>query len=583
VNLTTFYFMKRMRTKPGTAKTRILFLQLPRLENGREKEQENLPLAGFYLWQALERRNQNQSYEARFLTPEEEQSDDAELLGIMLDWEPDWICATLYLWNIERTLHLLRRIKKGRPETRIMVGGPEVANPHPFLFKSGVADVAVAGEGEAVFPLILQAWNKGVRPDIENVAIKHSRKYRWGRHPAPVLELREMLPAAEHPGWQPDANRMAYLETVRGCPRRCSYCRYSQMRRNPSWLGAKEVKQRAKVLMARGSRQIRLVDPTFNANPDFRPILKELQRLNRGGRVRFFAELQADLLQAEEIELLAAAGFREVEVGVQSRDPEILQRIGRSADFNRLEQNLKRLSRAGMRVTIDLMYGLPGQRLPEVQKSIQWAGQFKRADVQCLQTLLLPGTALRRQSRKWGYRAELRPPYGVLLNASFSEDDLRRVEEFLNQKWANDSMTSRFVGQSLPDLFKERLQVPLEDSALPQSLPGRTARRALIFRGADLFNHRKKITSSMGRAIRSEPHMLWQFVLQPDKPFPLDLLEDLIREIRRFPKQWMDRFACVAGWDRVASRRIFVLLKKGRIYPAGWCRTAEKLLEDEFY
>jgi radical SAM superfamily enzyme YgiQ (UPF0313 family) len=558
-------------------------LQLPRLENGSEKEQENLPLAGFYLWQALERRDQNQSYAARFLTPNEEQSDDAGLLEIMQDWEPDWICATLYLWNIERTLHLLRRIKKRRPETRIMVGGPEVAQKHPFLFKSRVADVAVAGEGEVVFPLILRAWNRGVRPDFENVAYKHSGKYRWGRHPVPVLELRQMLPAAGHPGWQPDPNGMAYLETVRGCPRRCSYCRYSQMRRNPSWLCAKEVRQRLKVLMARGARQIRLVDPTFNANPDFRLILKELKRLNRGGRIRFFAELQADLLQAEEIELLAAAGFREVEVGVQSRDPEILRRIGRSADFYWLEENLKRMSRAGMQVTIDLMYGLPGQRLPEVLKSIQWAGQFKRADVQCLQTLLLPGTALRRQSRKWAYRAEPRPPYGVRSNASFSEDDLRRVEEFLNQKWANDSMTSRFVGQSLLDLFKERVNVPLKDAGGRRVISDKAARRALMFRGPDLFGQRGKILAMIRQAIRSEPHMLWQFVLQPDKPFPLDLLEDMIREIRRFPKQWMDRFACVAGWDRMASRRVFVLLKKNKVYAAGWRRAVVKLLEDEFY
>jgi len=54
--------------------------------------------------------------------------------------------------------------------------------------------------------------------------------------------------------------------------------------------------------------------------------------------------------------------------------------------------------------------------------------------------------------------------------------------------------------------------------------------------------------------------MLWQFVLRPEHEEPLDLLDDMIRETREWPPLWMDRFASVAGWDRIASRRIFVLL-----------------------
>jgi hypothetical protein len=85
------------------------------------------------------------------------------------------------------------------------------------------------------------------------------------------------------------------------------------------------------------------------------------------------------------------------------------------------------------------------------------------------------------------------------------------------------------------------------------------------------------------RAISSEPNMLWQFVLQPDHEEPLDLLDDLIAELKKWPTHWMDRFASVAGWDRIASRRMFVLLKPSVRYPQSWTTAAEALLEDHFY
>jgi hypothetical protein len=77
--------------------------------------------------------------------------------------------------------------------------------------------------------------------------------------------------------------------------------------------------------------------------------------------------------------------------------------------------------------------------------------------------------------------------------------------------------------------------------------------------------------------------MLWQFVLQPGQEEPLDLLDEIIAEIRKGSSLWIDRFASVAGWNRIASRRVFVLLKPSGRYSRSWVRAAEALLEDRFY
>jgi hypothetical protein len=77
--------------------------------------------------------------------------------------------------------------------------------------------------------------------------------------------------------------------------------------------------------------------------------------------------------------------------------------------------------------------------------------------------------------------------------------------------------------------------------------------------------------------------MLWQFVLQPNHEEPFDVLDDMIAELKKCPNHWTDHFASVAGWDRLASRRIFVLLKPSGPYSPSWVTAAEALLEDHFY
>ena len=568
--------------KHGKPVQTLLFLQLPRLENDAAAG-ENLPLAGRYLFHTLERAGLSSNYEQRGLSPQEEELDDHTLLQQILDWQPDVICCTLYLWNIERTLHLLRRARQALPGVKVIVGGPEVAFRHPFLFRSGIPDVAVVGEGETVFPPILAALEKGHETDFDHVAWKTGRRYSWGRLPSPDVTLQEGLPPARHPTWKPDPNGMAYLETGRGCPLRCSYCRYGHLRRKTTFFDAEEVTRRVSILMDRGAKEIRFVDPVFNANPAFQDILNALHKLNRKGKLRFFAEVQADLLTPDQIRALADAGFSELEAGVQSLDPQVLKRIRRPVRLGPLETNLGLMAHEGIRVTIDLMYGLPGQTLQEVKRSLTWAWQFKDAHVQCLQTLLLPGTDLRAERRRWDLEADDRPPYGVHATSTLSQEDIKAIEEFMHKKSSLDCMTEKFVGTTLPDLFHEQIALDLTKGPFSDKIPGVTSRRAILFRAPSLFAHRKQMIAVIRKAIASEPNMLWQFVLHPEQEEPLDVLDDLIAEVRQWPLLWTDRFASVAGWDRLASRRIFVLLKPSGAYSESWAKAAEALLEEHFY
>ncbi len=180
-------------------------------------------------------------------------------------------------------------------------------------------------------------------------------------------------------------------------------------------------------------------------------------------------------------------------------------------------------------------------------------------------------------------QADDRPPYGIKSTSTLPREDIRAIEEVVHRKSSQDCMTRKFVSATLPDLFSERITLDLTKEQWADRIPGVTSRRALIFKAPSLFPYRTKITAMVGRALSSEPNMLWQFVLHPEHEEPLDILDDMIAEIRRRPPLWTDRFASVAGWDRIASRRVLVLLKPLGRYSKSWLAAATALLEDHLY
>jgi uncharacterized Fe-S cluster-containing radical SAM superfamily protein len=393
---------------------------------------------------------------------------------------------------------------------------------------------------------------------------------------------------------------MAYLETNRGCPMRCAFCCYNLRRKGWSSLPPDDVARRIRILRRRGAREIRLVDPTFNAHPRFRALLSAMRRANPDRKLKFFVELRADTLTEADADALAAANVVEAEVGVQSTDPAVLRGIHRPASLSRVLAGIERLQRRGIRPTIDFMYGLPHQGMEDIARSLAVLESFPAAHPQFLPTLLLPGTELRDRAVELKLRAQALPPYRVQSTDWMSAKQLAAIEAMAEERLGGfDSPTRRFVGRRLPDLFKDQQFVNDCGSATPVARPatgdratrvalphfpsGTSNRRAMIFRGDNLFAQRQALAAAIRGAVRHEPDILWQFVLAPAREEPLDLLETLIATIHDLPSHWLDRLVSPAGTRRFAARRLFVRLPQKNKLDADWRDEAEELLRKTFH
>ncbi|MDD5439084.1 MAG: radical SAM protein [Candidatus Omnitrophica bacterium] len=565
-------------------KKNILFLELPLVDTDANAVYEHAYLAGVYLAHSVRISPESSYYRPLPFPPSQDSADDSRLIAAVNRLKPAVIAATLYLWNIERTLDLLKKIKKTLPGTAVIVGGPEVAPDHPFLFRAAWIDAAVTGEGETVFPLILNAVRSGKKTDLTSVAWRTGNVFVRGTKPPPLCDLAVSLPHPRHTPWyRPDAHGMAFIETVRGCPMRCTFCAYGHGRAGISFLPAPDVIDRIGALLDKGARQIRIIDPTFNAHPQFRSIVAGIAALNKAKKTQFFAELHPETITADDARLLARARFKEIEVGVQSRNVKTLAAIKRPTDFKRVDRGIKCLGDAGIRVTVDLMLGLPGQTFSDIKDMLEWSRGLLE-HIQWLQTLLLPGSEIRSQAARFGARSSEGPPYLVRSTSTLSEAEIVQAE-YLIRRYGDvelDSPTGTFVGFDLPDLFKERVTYRAPFGPGSFVLKGKANRRAVIFSGRCLYAYRAGIIRTISRALKEEPHILWQFVLESGIEEPLDLFDELYAAISRYPMRVQDRFIQVHSPGKLCSRRILVRLKKKANYSVSWRNALTALLKRYF-
>ncbi|MBI4845153.1 MAG: radical SAM protein [Candidatus Omnitrophica bacterium] len=565
-------------------KRKILFLQLPRLDNDTQALPENIHLAAAYLKHALNASKESAWFKCLALIKNEDTLDDRHLLKKICLLKPSVICATLYLWNIQRTLGLQAAVKKYLPEVKIIVGGAEAADKHPFLFKNTSIDVIACQEGEIVFPLILNSLRRNKKTDISSVFWREGKKFVKGKKKINPYDINKAFSSLHTRYCLADKNGLACVETVRGCPLSCSYCAYGGKRKNVSYLNTEKTLKQINSLIEKDAKEIRFVDPAFNANPYFKDILLGLTKINKDKKVKFFAELWPKTITEETAKNLAKANFAEIEIGIQSKNKNTLKLINRPYGILSADKTIRHLIKAGIRPTVDLMYGLPGQKLSHIKSMLKWASAFKKARIQCLQTLLLPGTKLRQQAKRYGIKTDNLPPYQVNSTPLLSAEDMQKAETLACRmlKIENDTPAKNFTGRKLADLFKEQLSydIPITKKL---SIKGKTNRRAVIFKGEDFFTHRSQLKAIINLCLKTEPYILWQFVLELGCKEPLDLIYIIAEEIKKFPFSFQDRFIQIHSPGKTCSRRVFILLKENRRFSQSWQNAAEKTLKELFF
>lgn len=345
-----------------------------------------------------------------------------------------------YIWNIGPTLEICSILKKTNPEIFIVLGGPEVSyDPEAVLTDHPFIDCIVMGEGEETFYQLIDRKGRGL-PWEDTVGLARRKNQQVVKNPArPLLACLERLPS---PYTVHDlthfAGKIIYYESSRGCPFHCQYCLSSTFS-GVRYFPLDRVKDDLTKMIHAGVKQVKFVDRTFNCRRDRTKELLSFLLAYQDKKINFHFEMAADLLDEEIIALMGQAppGFFQVEIGVQSTNPQVLEGLQRKMNFSQVQESVEKLkNRGNVHLHLDLIAGLPGEDIISLEKSFNEVYQLRPDHLQLGFLKLLKGSGLRNRAEELGLVFQDQPPYEILStrDLSFHElVELKKIEDVLEQ------------------------------------------------------------------------------------------------------------------------------------------------------
>lgn len=107
-------------------------------------------------------------------------------------------------------------------------------------------------------------------------------------------------------------------------------------------------------------------------------------------------EANPDTVTPQYLEALAAGGFTRVSFGMQSAIPAVLETLDRTHQQQHLVAGVRAARAQGLEVSVDLIYGTPGESLADWRASLDAALELGVDHVSCYALVIEPGTALGR-------------------------------------------------------------------------------------------------------------------------------------------------------------------------------------------
>ena len=362
-------------------------------------------------------------------------------LGPELPDRPQIIGFGVYIWNVIQTTELVRALKAQRPGVVVVLGGPEVSHEIDSQEIVQLSDHVITGWGDVSFPKLCLALLQGPKPLMKIIQ---------GEQP-PLSEIE--LPYREFSDADL-ANRVLYVEASRGCPFKCEFC-LSSLDKTAWAFDLNPFLQELDILFNRGARNFKFVDRTFNLKIEASAQILQffLDRLAtdsaQGLLVHF--EVIPDHLPDRLKELISQfpPGVLQFEVGIQSFNEEVQQRISRRQDNAKTEANLRwLLTESNAHLHTDLIFGLPGETLQSFAEGFDRLLNIGPQEIQLGILKLLRGTPLARHTQAHGMVYDSQPPYVIRQNNDIDKESFERFTR-LAKYWDLVANSGRFK-QTLP-------------------------------------------------------------------------------------------------------------------------------------
>ena len=419
--------------------------------------------------------------------------------------KPDFIGFSCYIWNISYIMEIVRDVKKVLPEAEIWLGGPEVSyDAKKVLTRESDVRGIMRGEGELTFTELVRAYLQREKTSVpdgyagesfrgqakektsgcaentrmpENAEGENTHSDRLDLSQIPGITYRaangeieehgpqRLLSLDEIPFYYDDMagfeNRIVYYESSRGCPFSCSYC-LSSIDKTVRFRSLDLVLPELQFFLDHKVPQVKFVDRTFNCKREHTLGIWRYLVEHDNGVTNFHFEVSADIFDEEELELIGKMrpGLIQLEIGVQSTNPDTIREIHRHMDLVKLKRAVDRVyDYRNTHQHLDLIAGLPYENYESFMRSFDDVYRMRPDQLQMGFLKVLKGSYMEEQVAAYDLKYRGIPPYEVLSTKWLPYSDVIRL------KGVEDMVEVYYNSGQFPatmKLLEKRFQRPSE-------------------------------------------------------------------------------------------------------------------------
>lgn len=337
----------------------------------------------------------------------------------VLRHSPRIVGLGIYIWNAVESLEVVKLLKKLDQDLIIIIGGPEVSHDTEEQEICQLADYVITGEADLTFKELCTQLLEGGAPSKKIIK-------------SPLVQPMDISLPYDLYTEDDCKNRVVYVEASRGCPFTCEFC-LSSLDIPVRAFEIPQLLKQFELLLARGVRNFKFVDRTFNLNLRTSEAILDF----------FFERLTPDLFLHFEMipdrfpEKLQSSlarfpqGVIQLEIGIQTFNPEVSNRIQRRQNYQKVYENLQILrTSTGAYLHVDLIAGLPGEDLESFATGFDHLISLAPHEIQVGILKRLRGTPIKRHDADFEMVYSSSPPYEILRNRDISFAQMQMMRRF---------------------------------------------------------------------------------------------------------------------------------------------------------
>jgi radical SAM superfamily enzyme YgiQ (UPF0313 family) len=343
------------------------------------------------------------------------------MLDQLVTLQPGIVGFSCYTWSFLAVERLSQAIKAVCPDVLIVWGGPHVSELPRLFFERypDSVDLIVGWYGEGSFAEIVRLWAQGDPVDF----IAYSVPGVWSKNNGEKAALYPKLAELGYPyEFLPETvtrragERVWLIETYRNCPFSCSYCLWGQAAKKLDAITETQMIDHVYRAVDQGMRIAMFADAGLGVTRTedgqsrdkrvFRKFAEDrlLQRAGVQMRAYHFWQTMDDEMLDIFAELIDQGVMGQIDIGIQTFNKNILHDLQRPTNYEKFEAVIQKLHHRGIRFSLDLVLGLPGDNLAGFKESLRKVIACKPERTQSFPLSVLPGTAYDLRRAELGIR-----------------------------------------------------------------------------------------------------------------------------------------------------------------------------------